>query len=67
MAKMLADNFHLKHVVYLGYIGIINGKHSYKFGFTDDIKKRMVQHMNDYGKFELIYCIECRENKKLEK
>ena len=67
MAKMLADNFHLKHVVYLGYIGIINGKHSYKFGFTDDIKKRMIQHMNDYGKFELIYCIECRENKKLEK
>ena len=67
MAKMLADNFDMKHVVYLGYIGIINDKHTYKFGFTDDIKKRMVQHIHDYGKFELIYCIECRENKKLEK
>jgi len=66
MAKMLADNFDLKHVVYLGYIGIINSKHTYKFGFTDDIKKRMTQHINDFGKFELIYCIECRENKKLE-
>ena len=67
MAKMLADNFDLKHIMYLGYIGIINGKHTYKFGYTDNIKERMKVHINDYGKFELIYCIECRENRKLEK
>ena len=67
ISNMLVDNFRKKHVVYIGYIGKINGVHTYSFGYTDDIVSRVTTHRNTYGVFILIYCIESCENKALER
>ena len=53
-------------VVYIGYIGIIDGKETYKFGWTDDINRRSNDHKRDFGRFDLLFVIECEQNNVLE-
>ena len=58
--------FNKKSVVYIGFIGIIEDKNYYKFGWTDDIQRRSTDHKNDYGTFNLQYVLECNQNIILE-
>ena len=58
--------FNKKSVVYIGFIGIIEDKNYYKFGWTDDIQRRTNDHKNDYGTFNLQYVLECVQNIVLE-
>lgn len=58
--------FNKKSVVYIGFIGIIEDKNYYKFGWTDDIQRRTNDHKKDYDKFDLQYVLECNQNILLE-
>jgi hypothetical protein len=60
---LLLNSYHLKCIVYI--IKINNTL--YKFGNSDDIKTRFRNHRNDInGSVELIFCIESKNNVKLE-
>jgi len=61
--EILLKSYNKKSVVYLILISEI----LYKYGYTDDIQKRLLSHRRDYGKnCELIYCIESKNNRLLE-
>jgi prophage antirepressor-like protein len=60
------SKFNKKSVVYIGFIGIIDDKNYYKFGWTDDIQRRTIDHKNNYGRFDLQYVLECNQNIVLE-
>ena len=61
--EILLKSYSKKSVVYLILISDI----LYKYGYTDDIQKRLLSHRRDYGKdCELIYCIESKNNRLLE-
>jgi len=63
----LRDSFNKRSVVYLIKI-TINDEIIYKFGYTDDIVTRLRTHKNQIGEdIELVYCIESKDNKMLEK
>lgn len=67
MCKTIIESYDNKHVVYLGYIGIINGKKSFKFGSSARVLKRIYrEHNKTYEIFEFVYCIECDHHLKLE-
>ena len=63
----LKNSFNKRCLVYLIKI-IIDNEIIYKFGYTDDIISRLRTHKNQIGEdIELIYCIESKDNKILEK
>ncbi len=63
----LRDSFNKRCLVYLIKITIEN-EIIYKFGYTDDIVTRLRTHKNQIGEdAELVYCIESKDNKMLEK
>jgi hypothetical protein len=63
----LRDSFNKRCVVYLIKV-IIDNEIIYKFGYTDDIVTRLRTHKNHIGDdIELIYCIESKDNKMLER
>ena len=63
----LRDSFNKRCVVYLIKV-IIDDDIIYKFGYTDDIVTRLRTHKNHISDdIELIYCIESKDNKMLEK
>jgi len=63
----LRDNFNKRSVVYLIKIQM-NDEIIYKFGYTDDIVSRLRTHKNEISEdIELVYCIESKDNKMLEK
>ena len=63
----LRDSFNKRCIVYLIKV-IIDDEIIYKFGYTDDIVTRLRTHKNQIGEdIELIYCIESKDNKILEK
>ena len=63
----LRDSFNKRCVVYLIKVKIDNDI-IYKFGYTDDIVTRLRTHKNRISDdIELIYCIESKDNKMLEK
>jgi hypothetical protein len=63
----LRDSFNKRCVVYLIKV-IIDDEIIYKFGYTDDIVTRLRTHKNHIGDdIELIYCIESKDNKMLER
>jgi phage anti-repressor protein len=63
----LRDSFNKRSVVYLIKI-LIDDEIIYKFGYTDDIVTRLRTHKNQIGEdIELIYCIESKDNKMLER
>ena len=63
----LRDSFNKRCVVYLIKVKIDN-EIIYKFGYTDDIVTRLRTHKKQIGDdIELIYCIESKDNKLLEK
>ena len=63
----LKNSFDGRCLVYLIKI-IIGGVIIYKFGSTNDIKIRLSTHKNEIGEdIELIYCIESKDNRILEK
>ena len=66
LSETIIDNYNCKRVFYIGYIGMINEKYVYKFGFSRKLRKRTTRHKNDYGHFDLLYCIECDDNDILE-
>lgn len=55
-----------KNVLYIGFIGIINGEHVYKYGNTIDINDRIQDHKKTYGKFDILYIQECNNKEILE-
>lgn len=65
--KTLKNSFDKRCVVYLIKIRI-NDEIIYKFGYTDDIVSRLRTHKNKIGEdIELVYCIESKDNKMLER
>jgi hypothetical protein len=61
--QILLDSFHQKCIVYL--IKITNTL--FKFGNSDDIKRRLQEHRREINNdIELVYCIESKNNVKLE-
>lgn len=63
----LRDSFNKRCLVYLVKI-TIDDETIYKFGYTDDIVTRLRTHKNQIGEdIELVYCIESKDNKMLEK
>jgi len=63
----LKNSFNKRCLVYLIKI-IFNGEIIYKFGYTDDIITRLRTHKNQIGEdIELVYCIESKDNKMLER
>jgi len=63
----LRDSFNKRCIVYLIKVKIDDGI-IYKFGYTDDIVTRLRTHKNQINDdIELIYCIESKDNKMLEK
>ena len=63
----LKNSFNKRCLVYLIKI-TINDEIIYKFGHTDDIITRLRTHKNEIGKdVELVYCIESKDKKMLEK
>jgi hypothetical protein len=61
--KYLLKEFHDKDVVYI----IKVDKELYKYGYTNNIKRRLKEHKTTYDKNSyLIYCIEDTNNKVLE-
>ena len=63
----LRDSFNKRSIVYVIKI-LINDELIYKFGYTDDIVSRLRTHKNQIGEdIELVYCIESKDNKMLEK
>ena len=67
ICEALVLSYDNKNVVYLGYIGIINGKITYKFGCSSKLLRRIrKQHKKTYEIFELVHCVECEQHVKLE-
>jgi len=66
ICNILIESYDNKNIVYVGYIGKINGVDSYKFGSTKKISKRVQNHLKTYEKFELLFCIECEKHVDLE-
>lgn len=65
--KTLSNSFDKRSVVYLIKISM-NDEIIYKFGYTDDIITRLRTHKNQISEdIELVYCIESKDNKLLEK
>lgn len=64
--NILLNSYHLKCIVYLIKI-IINDVILYKFGYTDNIKRRLNEHQREINDdIELVYCIESKNNNLLE-
>ena len=65
--KILAsiDSVH-SDVVYLGDLGVRDGRHLIKYGRTADIKKRFLQHRRDFGTFYVIKVIPTAHIQRLE-
>ena len=67
MCKAIIQSYDNKNCVYLGFIGIINGKETFKFGSSGRLLKRIYkEHSKTYDIFEFIHCIECEQHIKLE-
>lgn len=63
----LKNSFNKRCLVYLIKI-IFDDEIIYKFGYTDDIITRLRTHKNQIGEdIELVYCIESKDNKMLER
>ena len=63
----LKNSFNKRCLVYLIKI-ILNDEIIYKFGYTDDIVTRLRTHKNQISEdIELVYCIESKDNKMLER
>src|SRR5439155_23466440 len=61
-------NYSNKNVIYIGYIGIYNNEHIFKFGKTCNIYNReFKKHKYTYNKFDIIFIIECQNNEYVEK
>lgn len=56
-----------KPVTYLGDIGVINGKHMVKHGFTDNLCARNSSHKRTFEEFNLIAVFETTNNREVEK
>ena len=64
--ETLIFSYHKKSIVYIFKV-IVNGKVYYKFGFTDNIKKRINEHRRLMKcELYLIFCIESNGNIELE-
>lgn len=62
----LVSSYINKKVVYIGYIGIINGEHLFKYGMSNDITSREIKHKRTYGSFSYIFISECLNNNIVE-
>jgi len=64
--ETLIFSYHKKSIVYIFKV-IVNGKVYYKFGFSDNIKKRMNEHRRLMKcELHLVFCIESKGNVELE-
>ena len=66
--QTLIDSFYKKPVVYLGNLGTIEGENLAKFGYTNDIQKRVNTHKKEIGDFFILqHVVEFPQNSILEK
>ena len=64
--QILLDSYNNKSIVYLIKI-IIHNIILYKFGYTDNIKRRVNEHQTEINTdIKLIFCIESKNNRLLE-
>ena len=65
--EVLISDFYDKKVVYIGYIGKINGEHMFKYGRTMTIFKRdYEQHSKDFKTFKVVYIGETINYEQIE-
>jgi prophage antirepressor-like protein len=58
-------NYVNKKVIYIGYIGIYNGEHLFKFGISDDLFRRdFNEHKKSFSHFQIVH-VEIAENHEL--
>ena len=56
-----------ENVIYIGYIGIHNKCHTFKFGLSSRIIDRdLLEHQKTFKSFKIIYIKQCDNNKKVE-
>lgn len=61
------SSFYGKFVVYIGYIGKINGEHVFKYGLSKNMFKRdYEQHSKNFKKFEVVFIGETENCDKVE-
>lgn len=61
------SKFKNKNVIYVGYIGVHNGKHTFKFGRTNRIYKRYnVEHKKTFKTFIMVHIEETDNNDEIE-
>jgi prophage antirepressor-like protein/ribosomal protein L44E len=59
--------FDKKKVVYIGYIGLYEGEHYFKYGISEDVVRRdHDEHKKTYKRFDLIYVGVTDNNKVVE-
>ncbi len=46
--------YEIQYYMYLGYVGICDGYHIFKYGYTNMVDKRIEDHIEDYGMFQLV-------------
>lgn len=64
----MISKFDNKNVLYIGYIGIINGNALFKFGISNRVYERdYKEHKLTFKRFDLIHVIESDNNVKIEK
>lgn len=52
-------SFYLKTVLYIGYVGFINGEHIFKYGLSRKMFQRdYKQHSNQFNQFKVVLIIE---------
>ncbi len=64
----LISQFENKNVVYIGYVGVHNNEHIFKFGKTRNIYNRDIKkHRSNFNFFEIIYVKDCVNYEIVEK
>lgn len=63
----LISSYENKNTMYIGYVGIHNKEHIFKFGISERIFQRsIVEHTNTFTEFQLLYVRETDNNRLVE-
>jgi uncharacterized C2H2 Zn-finger protein len=63
----LITNYHDKHAIYIGYIGVHNHEHLFKFGRSyRALEREYNEHAHSFETFKTIHIIECIDKEKVE-
>lgn len=49
------NGYEVEYIMYIGYVGYYKGYYVFKYGYATDLDIRINGHINDYGRFTLLY------------